>query len=197
MRSGAGAGTVFPMSLRASRLRADAELIRDVRLRDGSTLRLQTPHRADFEKIRTFYDGLSWESRHRRFLGYPRADLAARGDADATGADHFALIGLRSGRVVASSRYDALREQGAAEISFAVADAYQGLGIGTRMLEQLALIAAAHGIHRFDAHVLAENRPMLAVFEHAGYVVRQVRSGGEVTVSLDLDARRSAPATAA
>ena len=46
-------------------------------------------------------------------------------------------------------------------------------GIGTRMLEQLAEIAAERGIHRFDAEVTAGNAAMLAVFEHAGFAVRR------------------------
>lgn len=159
-------------------------LVRDVRLRDGSTLRLQTPRPADFDELKAFYDGLSWESRYFRFCGYPRTDLAARSEADASGIDRVALIGRHSGRVVASARYDVLRESGAAEVAFAVADDFQGRGIATRMLEQLAAIAARRGIRRLDAHVIAENRPMLAVFEHAGFAVRRADPGGEVITSL-------------
>ena len=55
-----------------------------------------------------------------------------------------------------------------------------------RMLEQLAEIAADRGIHRFDAEVMAGNRPMLGVFEHAGFAVRRQGSFGELTVSLDI-----------
>ena len=42
-------------------------LVRDVLLRDGSTLRLQAPAPADFGEIKEFYDGLSQESRYMRF----------------------------------------------------------------------------------------------------------------------------------
>ena len=53
------------------------------------------------------------------------------------------------------------------------------------MLEQLATIAAEHGISRFDAAVLAENRLMMRVFQNAGFAIR--REGfGEITVSLDI-----------
>ena len=44
-------------------------LVRDVLLRDGSTLRLQAPAPADFGDIQAFYDGLSPESRYMRFHG--------------------------------------------------------------------------------------------------------------------------------
>jgi acyl-CoA synthetase (NDP forming)/GNAT superfamily N-acetyltransferase len=161
-------------------------LVRDVLLRDGSTLRLQSPTPVDFEDIKAFYDGLSSESRYFRFHGFGRTDTVARADAEASGVDRLALIGCHDGRVVAVACYDGLREPGVAEVAFAVADDDQRRGIGMRMLEQLAEIAADHGIHRFDAEVLANNRLMLGVFEHAGFGVRRWGAFGELTVSLDI-----------
>ena len=161
-------------------------LVRDVLLRDGWTLRLQTPTPVDYEDIKAFYDGLSPESRYFRFHGFGRTDTVARADAEASGVDRLVLIGRHDGRVVAVAGYDGLLEPGVAEVAFAVADDDQRRGIGTRMLEQLAAIAAGRGIHRFDAEVMFENRPMLGVFEHAGFAVRRRGSGGEVTVSLDI-----------
>ena len=161
-------------------------LVRDVLLRDGTTLRLQAPSPADFHDIKAFYDGLSPDSRYFRFHGYGRTDAAARAEAQATGVDRLALIGRLEGRVVACASADGLREPGAAEVAFAVADDLQRRGIGTRMLEQLAGIAAVRGMHRFDAEVMAGNQPMLDVFEHAGFAVRRRSSEGELTVSLDI-----------
>ena len=54
-------------------------LVRDVLLRDGRTLRLQTPTPPDFDDIKAFYDGLSSESRYLRFHGLGRSDTVARG----------------------------------------------------------------------------------------------------------------------
>ena len=161
-------------------------LVRDVLLRDGWTLRLQTPTPADYEDIKAFYDGLSPDSRHLRFHGFARTGTVARADAEASGVDRLVLIGRHDGRVVAVAGYNGLVEPGVAEVAFAVADDDQGRGIGTRMLEQLAAIAADRGIHRFDAEVMFGNRPMMALFEHAGFAVRRRGSGGEVTVSLDI-----------
>jgi len=47
-----------------------APLVRDVILRDGSTLRLRSPVPADFVDIKGLYDGLSPENRYRRFHGF-------------------------------------------------------------------------------------------------------------------------------
>jgi RimJ/RimL family protein N-acetyltransferase/predicted CoA-binding protein len=163
-----------------------APLVRDVLLRDGWTLRLQTPMPVDFEDIRAFYDGLSEDSRYLRFHGFGRTDAAARADAEASGVDRLALIGRHEGRVVAVASYDGLREPGVAEVAFAVADEDQRRGIGMRMLEQLAALAAERGTHRFVAEVVGRNELMLGVFEHAGFAVRRRGSDGEVMVSLDI-----------
>ena len=162
-------------------------VVRDVLLRDGSTLRLQAPTPADFDDIKAFYESLSTQSRYFRFHGFGRIDTVARAAAEAGGVERFSLIARHSGRVVAACNYEGLREPGVAEVAFTVADDDQRRGIGTRMLEQLAAIAAERGIRRFDAAVLAENRLMMRVFQNAGFAVR--REGfGEITVSLDITA---------
>jgi len=146
---------------------------------------LQAPTPADFDDIRAFYERLSPQSRFFRFHGFGRVDTVARAAAEASGVDRLALIGRHEGRVVAAAGYEGLREPGVAEIAMAVADDDQRRGIGTRMLEQLAAIGAERGIRRFDAAVLANNRLMLRVFDHAGFAVR--REGfGEVMVTLDI-----------
>lgn len=88
--------------------------------------------------------------------------------------------------VIAAARY--VRGAGGAEISFVVEEDYQGQGLASRLLEHLARIARTRGIARFNAHVLAENRPMLAVFARSGLPMEQQRQAGEVSVTLALDA---------
>src|SRR6185437_14511391 len=141
---------------------------------------------ADFDAIRDFYDALSPESRYMRFHGFGRTDGPARAYAEADGEDRVALIGAQGGRIVAAAGYDRLREPGVAEIAFTVADDFQGRGAASRLLEQLAQIAAERGIARFDAEVLADNTAMLRVFKRGGFGIRRRSEFGEVTVSLDL-----------
>ena len=160
--------------------------MRDVLLRDGGTLRLQAPTPADFDEIKEFFDGLSAESHYMRFHGSGRTEIAARAAAAAGGVDRVTLIARHDAHVVAVGGFDGLREPGAAEVAFAVADDWQGRGVGTRMLEQLAEIAADRGITRFDAEVLFGNRAMLGVFEGAGFTVRRRVWFGALTVSLDI-----------
>ena len=96
------------------------------------------------------------------------------------------LIGELDGRLVAHAAFMRLRETGAAEVAFTVADEHQGRGIGPRLLERLAERAAEAGIERFVAEVLADNRPMLKVFEEAGFEISRTLEGSEVEVSFPI-----------
>jgi acyl-CoA hydrolase/GNAT superfamily N-acetyltransferase len=58
-----------------------------------------------------------------------------------------------------------------AEVSFLVRDEWQAKGIGTDLLDQLTDIAKKRGVLGFDAEVLAQNQPMLAVFFNSEYKV--------------------------
>ncbi len=75
---------------------ANHQLVRDVILSDGSTLRLRTPGPEDLPDIQAFYEALSSESRYMRFHGYGRTDMAARDYAEADGVDRvFQIFFLR------------------------------------------------------------------------------------------------------
>ncbi len=165
---------------------AGIPLVRDVILRDGTPLRLRTPSSADYDAIKSFYDGLSEDSLYQRFHGWVRTEGPALSDAEADGDARVVLIGWRADRVVASGGYDRLREPAVAEVAFTVADDFQGHGVATRILEQLAEIAAARGIVRFDAEVAEANAPMLRVFRGAGFGVRSKLDYDELLVSLDI-----------
>ncbi|MGO9749954.1 MAG: GNAT family N-acetyltransferase [Solirubrobacteraceae bacterium] len=192
MSKATGVGGQPPAAaMKPTGLREPEPLIRDVLLRDGSTLRLQTPTPVDFNDLKEFFDGLSPDSRYLRFHGYARTDFAARAAAEADGRDRFALIARHDARVVAVAGFDGLREPCTAEVAFAVADDFQHRGTGTRMLEQLAEIAAERAITRFDAEVMFDNLAMLGVFESVGFGVRRRGSSGELTVSLDITPTKS------
>jgi acetyl coenzyme A synthetase (ADP forming)-like protein len=160
----------------------------DVILRDGSTLRLRPPSAADADGLLAFFTGLSERSRYLRFHGFLPADEAVRSAfVDPDWVERGSLVGTLASegdreRVIALASYVRLRDPVVAEVAFAVADELQGRGIGTRLLEQLAVRAARAGIEEFIAEVLPENRPMLAVFEDAGFEVARELAEGEVEV---------------
>jgi acetyl coenzyme A synthetase (ADP forming)-like protein len=171
--------------LATSVLRDEAGAV-DVILRDGGTLRLRPPTRADEGALVDFLARLSERSRYLRFHGSRSVRPAlVEADLDPDWVERGSLIGTLADengleRVVALASFARLRDPAAAEVAFSVADEQQGRGIGTRLLEQLAARASALGIERFVAEVLSENRAALAVFADAGFEMRRELDRGEV-----------------
>ena len=60
-----------------------------------------------------------------------------------------------------------------AEVAFVVRDDYQNQGIGAELLDYLTYLAKRKGLHGFTATVLMDNKPMLMLFEKAGFVIEQ------------------------
>jgi acetate---CoA ligase (ADP-forming) len=146
--------------------------VRDVILREGSTMRLSQPTYDDRDAVMALIRRLSPTSLYHRYRGLPVLDeRLIAGYLDADGHTRGALIGVREGLVVAMGTYDRLRDPDFAEVAFTVDDPLHGRGVGTRLLEQLAGMAAAAGIRRFVAEVSADNHRMLEVFDDAGFDV--------------------------
>jgi len=161
----------------------------DVILRDGSTLRLQEPTGGDLDALQTFFSGLSDRSFYLRFHGVRQVDHAlVEHFADPDWHDRGVLVGVVEDEVVAVAEFMRLRDERNAEVAFAVADAHQGRGIATRLLEQLALRASAAGVERFVAEVLPDNSAMLAVFRDAGFDVRRELDHGAIEVAFPIAA---------
>jgi GNAT superfamily N-acetyltransferase len=106
------------------------------------------------------HDGLSGTSRYTRYHGpKPRLSSTERAYLTATdGRDHIALVALSvTGEPLGIARSVRLREDpAAAEIAAEVVDACQRQGLGSALIGRLARRAAAVGIARFRATVLAQ-----------------------------------------
>jgi len=161
----------------------------DVILKDGGTLRLRPPAAGDVDAVLGFLQALSDRTLYRRFHGIRHVDEAlAETMLDPDWVERGALAAWLGERIVGIANYVRLRDPAVAEAAFVVADEEQGRGIGTRLLEQLADRAAEHGVTRFVAEVMAENRQMLSVFTGAGFDVVRELDQGEVEVSFPIAA---------
>ena len=189
------------------RMQAAAAAPCDIVLRDGSTLHVRPAAPGDAEAVFALFLRLSPESAYNRFAAAHRptpADaLQVCGAIDRT----VALVAERAGAIVAAVQYclDPSHPD-RAEVAFTVADDFQGLGIGTRLLERLAAVARDRGIAWFDAYVLGDNRRMLQLFADSGFTLAKEIEGGATHVVLSLDdtvlheersARRAAVSAAA
>ena len=85
--------------------------------------------------------------------------------------DHFVWVmtdGVE-GPVVADARFVRdVADPTTAEIAFIVGDDYQGRGVGTFLMDALAVAARGNGVKRFTARVLAENYSMRAILDRYG-----------------------------
>jgi acetyl coenzyme A synthetase (ADP forming)-like protein len=150
------------------------QLEAEVALRDGSLTHIRPVRPDDADALLVFLRALPDEDRRLRFFSMGN-DLA-RTVRDETNVDYVRSLGLVATvgpeqRIVGHGRY-APYGDGRAEVAFAVAHEYQGQGLATLLLGQLAEAAASNGIDTFDAIVLSENRRMLDVFRHSGFPIK-------------------------
>jgi len=163
-----------------------------VALKDGSSLHLRPIKMSDEERLLALFSRMSKQTIYLRFhhvLTHMSREEARR-FCTVDYVDTFALVGtLGEGpeeRIIAVGRY--ARQPGAnrAQIAFEVEDKYQGLGIGTHLLDQLAYAARDKGITMFEAEVLAENKDMMNVLINSGFNMQRQYQGTTYIGIMDL-----------
>ncbi|TBH20474.1 GNAT family N-acetyltransferase [Thermus thermamylovorans] len=160
-----------------------------VLLKDGRTALLRRATPKDLPLFVEFLGRLSPASLRMRFFSPISPEKAAELLLSAKPEEEKVTLIVLAGepqRIVATGEYVRAKGEEAAEVAFLVEDAFQGKGLGTLLLERLALIAAKRGVRRFQAFVLAENRQMLNVFTESGFQVKAHRDGGEVEVEFEI-----------
>ncbi|MDT0170168.1 GNAT family N-acetyltransferase [Pseudarthrobacter sp. BRE9] len=161
----------------------------DVVLRDGGTAHLRPIHPSDADAVQAFHTGQSQNSIYMRFFAF-KARLSAKELKRFTEVDYkdrVAFVITIRGEIIGIGRYDRLPDPTEAEVAFNIADAHQGRGIGSILLEHLAAAAHENGIRKFTAEVLPENRKMLMVFSDAGYDVKRHFDDGVVSLEFNID----------
>ena len=158
----------------------------DVVLRDGSLAHVRPIRPDDEPRLLAFLRSLPEEDRRLRFFSLS-TDLARTAHEEAE-VDYARSLGLLATvgpdeRVVGHALY-APSGEGRAEVAFAIARDRQGQGLASLLLGHLAEVAAAHGIHTFEAIVLPENRRMLEVFRESGFPVQTRSAFGSVELSM-------------
>lgn len=154
-------------------------LMQALRLTDGRRVLLRPVLPQDAEAQQAFVMGLSPTSRYRRFhIGlHALPETALRQLTEIDHRDHVALVAQAEldeddePAWVAEARYvriDALR----AEFALAVADDWQGVGLGRQLIQRLARHAARHGIRELRGSILTDNAPMLALMRRLGAKLR-------------------------
>jgi len=172
-------------------------------MRDGSPVVIR-PIRPDDEPLMVkFHSRLSDRTVYMRYFG--SLSLARRTDHERLAAicscDYVSeMVLVAEGKdsntgersILAVGRlnkleHDKNKTTQTAEAALLVADAQQGLGLGTELLRRLLDVARAEGIHRIVAEMLRDNVAVQAVFKKFGFQLRSIDGGfNEVTGVLDL-----------
>ncbi|MBO3084193.1 bifunctional acetate--CoA ligase family protein/GNAT family N-acetyltransferase [Cellulomonas fengjieae] len=166
----------------------------DVVLHDGSTTHVRPMRPDDADALQAFHVGQSQRSTYLRF--FAQMERLSERDLDrlvnVDHVDRVALVAVSASadqgadQIIGVARYDRSGPD-EAEVAFNVADAHQGRGLGSVLLEHLAAAARERGVRRFVAEVLPQNGRMISVFKEAGYEVRQRTEDGVVAVAFDID----------
>ncbi len=161
----------------ATTVLADPSEVEFVRLRDGSRVTVRPATAADEPALRTFLMGLCLEARRLRFFSGAVDIRSAAHLAATANTRHYGLVAHDDeGMLVGHATYVQLDDT-RAEVAVEVADHLHGRGLGTILIERLAIVAEQHGITHFVAEVLCENSAMLDVFRE-GFDARVVRHEG-------------------
>jgi RimJ/RimL family protein N-acetyltransferase len=121
--------------------------------------------------MKDFFYSLSNDSMYRRFMSVrmdmPHERLQKLGSVDyASSMMILAVIEDKEKELIAGiGQYDLNRDLLTAEVALVVRDEYQNMGVGRELLAYLTHLARKRGILEFTAEVLAENKPMINLFE--------------------------------
>ncbi|MBM3119252.1 MAG: GNAT family N-acetyltransferase [Chloroflexi bacterium] len=161
-------------------------------LKDGSRLRIRPIRLEDAEAWVDFVSRLGLYTKYLRFHHVPKK----MGMEDALHfctvdyKDSFALVAeiFRECRwsIVAIGRYYRLPSRYTAEFALVVEDAYQGKGIGTKMMECLVNAARDNDITTFVGDVLVENDKMMAVLKDYGFQITSELKAGVYRVTFPI-----------
>jgi len=151
-------------------------------LKDGSTTIFRPITTGDVDTWLEFYSTLSDRTKFLRLHNIPkemrREDALRFCTVDYKNSFAFVAEAIEEGkkRIVSVGRYHRLPDGTTAEVAFVIEDKYQVKGIGTKLIEWLAVVARENDIDTFEAYVMQENTMMLSVFQGYGFhMKREIR----------------------
>lgn len=170
-------------------------------LKDGRRVLIRPIRPEDVDRNAAFIEHLSPPSKHFLFLGgiaqLSPAELRRLCDPDFSLDMAFIALGLddtgETGEQVGICRYAGADPVQGAEISVAVADDWQGQGLGKILLRHLIDYARAHGVPRLYSMDSVSNTRMRKLARELGFVeTPDPDDRRQVIYSLDLRQRPSA-----
>jgi acetyltransferase len=144
--------------------------------------------RGDTQTVCALFSRLGDESRRQRFgAAKPRLSQEELTELARVDSKHHVLVAYVSGDVRPAGIARLVRRGRIAEVAFAVADEYQGRGIGSTLARVLADDARAAGIVELHATVTGDSKKVAALLSHSATALRATWLGGEAALVAALD----------
>ena len=152
---------------------------------DGHSVTWRPIHTDDVDRLERLFFRLSPETVYRRF--FQPVTRPSRSTLEyLAGVDHVdreAVVAVAGDEIIGVARYDRHADNpSAAEVAIVVEDAWQHHGVASFLMRRLGQLAVERGITSFDAAVLAENRPALALTRRLNRKAKLALVGSEVDV---------------
>ncbi|GAB3545071.1 GNAT family N-acetyltransferase [Noviherbaspirillum agri] len=157
-------------------------------MRGGSRYTVRPIHPDDAQMLQDFVRKMSPESRYFRFVSTMR-ELSLKMLAKFTLIDYdreMALVAIyrertpdgnggftESERIVGVSRYVTNPDLTTCEFSLAIADEFNGQGMGSRMMLSIMDVARSKGLTQIEGLVLTNNAPMLKLMRSLDFDIRK------------------------
>ena len=160
------------------------DLVRTVAPKGGRSVCIRPVRPDDEPRLADLYERLSRDSAYQRFFTLMR-HLPSDWYHFFANVDYVRRLALVAERetvggvqLIGVGRYEPADEPATAEVAFVVEEGWQERGLGAILLGAVLDAAAARGIERFRADVLADNHRMLRLFTSRTRVEHRATESG-------------------
>jgi len=172
------------MAVEILRHLADPE--QSVTLRNGASVRVRAIRPDDEPRLMALCRRLTQRTVYQRFFSVrPLLPEEAHAFANVDYRQRMAVVAEvddgQEPELVGVARYGP-SDEGTADIGLVVVDAWQGLGLGSLLLEEILRAGEQRGIHEFSADVLTDNRRALRLLARHTAITRRTVAGGVTSV---------------
>ncbi|MFC7386367.1 GNAT family N-acetyltransferase [Sphaerisporangium rhizosphaerae] len=153
-----------------------------------AAVRVRPARMDDEDRVRAFVAGLSLRSQSLRFFGgVSRPGRALVSAMVTVGEARDVLLAVDAGERIIGHAMSFTRD-GSTEIAVVVADEWQGVGLGSRLVRRLLARAVARGATAVTMDVMGENRKVLSMVARWWPHARMRVVSGTVEIAASLEA---------
>lgn len=146
-----------------------------VKLKDGRTVQIKMFQLQDKDKLIEMYESLSSDAVRWGMPPYTRERLEEGWFRNLQNIT--AIVASYGDKIVGHAqifKFPHPRRKGTADLLTYIHQDFQGVGLGTVMLDRLIELAKKEGLHRIGLYVVADNKPAIRLYQKMGFKVEGV-----------------------